>query len=79
MMTMKQYATVVAQDEDAILSIQDVHIRYRTVKGNVQAIRGVDLAMAQGESLALIGWAAPATTESRPAPRCASPSTTSPR
>ena len=55
MMTMKQYATVVAQDEDAILSIQDVHIRYKTVKGNVQAIRGVDLAMAQGESLALIG------------------------
>lgn len=37
------------------LSLQDVHINYRTRKGNVQAVRGVTLDLHAGESLALIG------------------------
>lgn len=37
------------------LSLQNVHIHYRTRKGSVQAVRGVTLDLYPGESLALIG------------------------
>jgi ABC-type dipeptide/oligopeptide/nickel transport system ATPase component len=37
------------------LSLQDVHVSYRTRKGSVQAVRGVTLDLQAGESLALIG------------------------
>ncbi|MCB0129579.1 MAG: ABC transporter ATP-binding protein [Caldilineaceae bacterium] len=37
------------------LILRDVHIVYKTRKGNVQAVRGVDLDLRPGESLALIG------------------------
>ena len=37
------------------LSLQNVHVNYRTRKGNVQAVRGVTLDLLAGESLALIG------------------------
>ena len=39
----------------APLRLENVHIRYKTAKGLVQAIRGVDLTLRAGESLALIG------------------------
>ncbi len=37
------------------LSLQNVHVSYRTRKGSVQAVRGVTLDLHAGESLALIG------------------------
>ncbi|MCB0186212.1 MAG: ATP-binding cassette domain-containing protein, partial [Caldilineaceae bacterium] len=37
------------------LSLRNVHINYRTRKGNVQAVRGINLDLHAGESLALIG------------------------
>jgi peptide/nickel transport system ATP-binding protein len=40
---------------DSPLSLEDVHIHYRTKKGNVQAVRGVTMDLRAGESLALIG------------------------
>ena len=39
----------------APLSLRDVHIVYRSRRGLVQAVRGVDLDLRPGESLALIG------------------------
>ncbi len=37
------------------LSLQNVHVTYRTRRGKVQAVRGVSLDLQAGESLALIG------------------------
>ena len=37
------------------LSLDNVHVNYRTRGGNVQAVRGVTLDLIGGESLALIG------------------------
>jgi len=37
---------------DAILELRDLHVRY---PGGVHAVRGVNLALAQGECLALVG------------------------
>ena len=37
------------------LSLQNVHVSYRTRRGSVQAVRGVTLDLQAGESLALIG------------------------
>ncbi|MCB0128554.1 MAG: ATP-binding cassette domain-containing protein, partial [Caldilineaceae bacterium] len=37
------------------LSLENVHVNYRTRGGNVQAVRGVTLDLIGGESLALIG------------------------
>lgn len=42
-------------NEKPPLSLQDVHIVYRTRRGGVQAVRGVTLDLFAGESLALIG------------------------
>ncbi|RME62382.1 MAG: ABC transporter ATP-binding protein [Caldilineae bacterium] len=44
-----------ARNGKAPLSLRNVYINYRTRKGNVQAVRGVDLDLRAGESLALIG------------------------
>lgn len=37
------------------LSLQNVHINYKTRRGSVQAVRGVTIDLRAGESLALIG------------------------
>ncbi len=37
------------------LTLRNVYINYHTRKGNVQAVRGIDLDLYSGESLALIG------------------------
>lgn len=42
-------------DKQIPLSLEDVHVNYRTRGGNVQAVRGVTLDLYAGESLALIG------------------------
>jgi peptide/nickel transport system ATP-binding protein len=44
-----------ANGEKPPLSLQNVHINYRTRHGNVQAVRGITLDLYAGESLALIG------------------------
>lgn len=44
-----------ARDAEIPLTLRNVYINYRTRKGNVQAVRGVDLDLYSGESLALIG------------------------
>jgi peptide/nickel transport system ATP-binding protein len=49
------YAEDTAADWDAPLSLEDVHIHYRTKKGRVRAVRGVTMNLKLGESLALIG------------------------
>ncbi len=54
-MAQSMYAQMVAADREAPLRLEGVHIRYKTTKGLVQAIRGVDLLLKSGESLALIG------------------------
>lgn len=45
----------VANTTEPPLTLSDVHIVYKTRKGNVQAVRGVSLDLRPGESLALIG------------------------
>ena len=45
----------VSLTQDPPLSLRDVHIVYQTCKGPVQAVRGVNLDLRSGESLALIG------------------------
>jgi len=43
------------RDAEIPLTLRNVHINYRTRKGNVQAVRGISLDLYSGESLALIG------------------------
>ena len=50
-----KYRQSVSSDLRAPLSLENVHIGYKTAQGRVQAIRGVSLALQPGESLALIG------------------------
>jgi oligopeptide transport system ATP-binding protein len=38
-----------------VLEVEDLAIEFRTVRGRVQAVRGVDLAVARGETLAVLG------------------------
>src|SRR5256714_1540633 len=40
---------------DAVLSVRDLWVEYRTGRGMVQAVRGVSFDLRKGESLALIG------------------------
>jgi len=54
-MAQSDYARIVASDISAPLRLENVHIHYKTNKGLVKAIRGVDLTLKPGESLALIG------------------------
>jgi peptide/nickel transport system ATP-binding protein len=43
------------KEQTAPLSLQNVHISYKTRRGSVQAVRGVTVDLLAGESLALIG------------------------
>lgn len=43
------------QEQKPPLSLQNVHINYKTRRGSVQAVRGVTVDLLAGESLALIG------------------------
>lgn len=43
------------KEQTAPLSLQNVHINYKTRRGSVQAVRGVSIDLLAGESLALIG------------------------
>lgn len=38
-----------------LLAVRDLHTEYRTDRGTVQAVRGVDLTLHQGEILGLVG------------------------
>src|SRR5690625_598451 len=40
---------------DNVLSIENLHISFRTHAGIVNAVRGVDLTVKQGETLAIVG------------------------
>lgn len=40
---------------DTVLSIEDLHISFRTHAGKVHAVRGVDLKVGKGETLAIVG------------------------
>ncbi len=49
------YMHVQSYSDQIPLSLDNVHVNYRTRGGNVQAVRGVTLDLYAGESLALIG------------------------
>src|SRR5699024_2571690 len=38
-----------------ILELNDLHISFKTFKGEVQAVRGVNLSLKKGETLAIVG------------------------
>lgn len=40
---------------DTVLSIENLHISFRTYAGKVKAVRGVDLTVKKGETLAIVG------------------------
>lgn len=40
---------------DTVLSIENLHISFKTHAGKVHAVRGVDLSVKQGETLAIVG------------------------
>src|SRR5579862_2933136 len=40
---------------DAVLSVRDLWVEYRSRRGSVHAVRGVSFDLRKGESLALIG------------------------
>jgi peptide/nickel transport system ATP-binding protein len=41
--------------EEAIVSVEDLEITYRTIYGPLKAINGVDLSVARGESVSIVG------------------------
>lgn len=43
------------QDSENILEINDLHVRFKTLAGEVHAVRGVDLKLRKGEGLAIVG------------------------
>ncbi|NCF71142.1 MAG: ATP-binding cassette domain-containing protein [Chlamydiales bacterium] len=43
------------QDSENILEIKDLHVRFKTLAGEVHAVRGVDLKLRKGEGLAIVG------------------------
>ena len=44
-----------ANDPDAVLAVENLHVRFPGEEGTVHAVRGLDLALRRGESLALVG------------------------
>ncbi|WP_099159746.1 dipeptide ABC transporter ATP-binding protein [Virgibacillus ndiopensis] len=40
---------------EPLLSIKDLHVTFQTHAGNVNAVRGVDLSVGKGETLAIVG------------------------
>lgn len=44
-----------APAQPPVLSVHDLHTEYRTGRGIVQAVRGVDLTLQRGEILGLVG------------------------
>ncbi|WP_417247894.1 ABC transporter ATP-binding protein [Celeribacter sp.] len=44
-----------APAQPPVLSVRDLHTEYRTGRGTVQAVRGVDLTLQRGEILGLVG------------------------
>jgi ABC-type microcin C transport system duplicated ATPase subunit YejF len=45
----------VSKREDAVLQIEDLHVRFDTPDGEVHAVRGADLVVRAGETLAIVG------------------------
>jgi oligopeptide/dipeptide ABC transporter ATP-binding protein len=43
------------KDSQALLSIRDLHVEFATDAGSVPAVRGIDLNIAAGETVALVG------------------------
>lgn len=50
-----QYTGSRSHSEKIPLTLDNVHVNYRTRGGNVQAVRGINLELYAGESVALIG------------------------
>jgi oligopeptide/dipeptide ABC transporter ATP-binding protein len=48
-------ATRAGDAEDALLRLRDLHVSFPTSEGDVPAVRGVDLSLGSGETLAVVG------------------------
>jgi oligopeptide/dipeptide ABC transporter ATP-binding protein len=44
-----------AEPAETILDVRDLHVVFHTVRGRVQALRGVNLSLRRGETLAVLG------------------------
>lgn len=44
-----------AADPDHIVTVSDLHVTFATERGDVQAVRGVDLVVAPGETVGIVG------------------------
>ncbi|SCA58443.1 Oligopeptide transport ATP-binding protein OppD [Chlamydiales bacterium SCGC AB-751-O23] len=43
------------KEQEILLKIEDLHVRFETLAGQIHAVRGVDLNIAKGEGLAIVG------------------------